>query len=194
MKGSLRMESINLVIIIKQIVKCLSANADWILPLSVTTIALIANMWAAKINDDMAKKNLEMSISAEKLQNNVLCYQLSEKRMQIYTSIKEVLADVLTNDQIPSQLLADFSVKTREVPFFFEEEISKECDEIRKLLLKGHRIKEQINYSMNHETDGSRHSQLCDEEYVLLDKIKEHANSLQPLFKKYIDFSHYYIQ
>nr|WP_315022159.1 hypothetical protein [uncultured Aminipila sp.] len=161
-------------------------NSSWLFPLLITIIFSGLNIVIAINNSKVSKSQL-------KLQNNVFCYQLLERRMQIYNEINEILLMVIRDGTVPSKLLTDFLIKTRDVQFLFGEDVKVKCDNIYRFLSKYHVIDAYVMNNIKSNKSSPNHPQLCDEECELLNKIPQLQRDLQETFKKYISFADYYL-
>ena len=75
--------------IFKEVITCLKGNSNWLIPLIITTVLAVCNL-------KIARANLKIAENQRQLQNSAFCYQLFEKRMEIYTEMNHVLANIIT--------------------------------------------------------------------------------------------------
>ena len=64
----------------------LKDNLNWIIPLFITTAFSIVTIVFSVLNYRIVKQQRE-------LQNDSFCFQLFDRRLNVYTSIKEIISD-----------------------------------------------------------------------------------------------------
>lgn len=162
-------------------------NIDWIAPLLVTILFSILNIIVAICNISITKKQ-------RKLQNDSFCFQLYEKRWEIYETIDKLLCSVIQSSTITNDELSQFDFAIHNVRFMFGEDIKEYCDETRKLLLEFRTISVKVQFNIEHQVNDPNHSKLCDEEAELLSLITDQQKKLSIIMEKYILFAGYKVK
>lgn len=159
----------------------LKDNLNWIIPLFITTVFSIVTIVFSVLNYRIVKQQRE-------LQNDSFCFQLFDLRLNVYTSIKEIISDVIMNDSVPSKELTVFLQKERDVEYLFGKDVSDCCLAIYNILVKLHGIETISNSPLK---KGQVDSKLADEELDLWNRLTEEDKRLHDLVVKYISFSDY---
>ena len=159
----------------------LKDNLNWIIPLFITTVFSIVTIVFSVLNYRIVKQQRE-------LQNDSFCFQLFDRRLNVYTSIKEIISDVIMNDSVPSKELTAFLQKERDVEYLFGKDVSDCCLAIYNILVKLHGI-ETISNSPSKK--GQVAADLADEETRLLEELSNKGQQLHDLVVNYISFSEY---
>lgn len=162
-------------------------NANWLVPLIITALFSILNII-------LVVMNLKMVKSQVKLQNDVFCYQLFERRMGVYTSIQKALVKVMQEAAVSVQLISEFSRSTRDASFLFGDDVSEKIDLIYKLIIELSTVSSKISYNIQMQNTASNHEKLCDRESELLKEISEIEQHLNETFEPYISFKDYRIK
>ena len=122
-----------------KIFEYLKENANWIFPLLITIIFSIINVIIAYFNYKNTKEQ-------QKLQNDSFCFQLYEKRLKVYESVKEVLANIISNGKVEKDDINSFLHSIREVNFLFGDDIKEICSTIYDIIVEINTInKSNIN-------------------------------------------------
>ena len=164
----------------------LKENVNWISPLLITIIFSIINTIIAFFNYKNAKEQ-------QKLQNNSFCFHLYDKRLKAYESIKEILADVISNGSVKTEDINNFLSKTKEVNFLFGDDIKETCSTIYELIINIHTNNKKIEYNMKHNIKDNTHNLLCNREIELFKSLTECSDALTEHINKYISFAKYTI-
>lgn len=163
-------------------------NLNWIVPMLITAAFSYLNLKGAHINQKMAETQV-------KLQNASFCYQLFDRRLQIYTNMKEVLSQVIADGRISNDLFSKYVAGTRETAMLFGPEVVQKVDEIRELLAKFHVVSTKVDYNIEHPTKvDPNHSALCDQDHELMMRITKENTDLMQVFESYISFKDYKIE
>ncbi len=165
----------------------LLSSLNWIAPLFVTVLFGVLNLCTAISNLKIAKQQT-------KLQNNSFCYQLFDRRMKIYTSIKEVLALVIQNAAVPVELLNRYLQESRETAMLFGPEVVQKVDDIYKVLVKYHTVSTMLSHNLKTQNCTPNHEELCNQDAALLQKIIDENTELIHTFEGYISFKDYRIE
>lgn len=160
------------------------------------------NVWIACLNYQCSKKQKE-------IQNDSFCYQLFDRRLNVYYSIQEILGKLISSPDNAELLWQPFSQKTRDVPFLFGKDIQDKRDEIYKDIVdldsNNQQFKstyeklESAKYSPPRFTPAEyekliiQRDRLVKEINILSKKIYDHDINLQKLFQPYISFAKYQI-
>ncbi len=161
----------------------LKTNLNWIIPLLITTIFSFINIILFRLNYKILKQQ-------QKLQNDAFCFQLFDRRLDIYSSIKEIISRVIANNSVSRIDIDDFLKKRRDVDFLFGKDVSDHCKSIYNTLTLLHRDETKMN---SPASNASNWSNLVDEETRLLEQLSDEGVQLSNLILKYISFSKYKI-
>lgn len=161
----------------------LKNNLDWLIPLTITTIFSIFTTVFSILNIRIVRQQ-------KKLQNDSFCFQLFERRLEVYTSLKTIISSILADGAVPRGAYADYLQKSREVDFLFGSETTSLCEDIRETIAKLHRVEALCN---SPSKKGQMDSDLVDEETKLLDELSNESKQLHDMVLNYISFSNYKI-
>lgn len=164
--------------------KYLKDNLEWIIPLIITTIIAVANIVIAISN----RKN---SQNLYKMQNDMFCFQLYNKRFATYESIKEVLSNIIANGDAQNGDITSFLSKTRELKILFGDDIVQICEAIHKTIVQLHVVNENIEHNSTMNITGDNHNKLCDKEAELLNNLTDLYLVFDEKIKVYISFDKY---
>lgn len=159
-------------------------NLYWIVPLIITTIIAIANIVIAIFNYRNSKNLNEM-------QNDMFCFQLYEKRLNAFESLKEVLSDILANGEAKNTDVTSFLSKTKELKFIFGNDVIQVCDAIHKTIVELHVTSEKIKHNSVMNIIDKNHLDLCDKEAELLKNLTTLSSELTDKVSGYISFDKY---
>ena len=162
-------------------------NANWLIPMVITVIFSCVNIGMAIINLNTVKDQ-------KRLQQNEFCYQLFEKRLEIYTDMNHVLADIITEGSGKKDYAVSFSRCTRDIPLLFGDEIVKLREEIYDLICQLHRYSILENAASEGRAVPKDHEKNCDKESELLKQISDIQVGLMEYFKPYICFGDFKIE
>lgn len=171
---------------LQELLNWITNNLDWIIPLFITVIFSVLNIRLASINQKQAENQL-------KLQKDSFCYQLYDRRMEIYTSIQKVIATIIQEGTASIELLQEYSKCTRDVSFLFGDDITDKVDQIYKAIAELHIVSTQVNHNIETQCASTNHSKLCEREYELLTLISDAGLQLKDDFYPYISFKNYRI-
>ncbi len=162
-------------------------NLNWILPLVISMAFSIVNIIMAVINLKTAQKQ-------EKLQNNSFCYQLFDRRMEIYTSVKTILTKVIQDASVTNQQIDGFSKSTRDVPLLFGDEVRELIDQLYTALSRLRTDSVKVEHASKEHTLPPNYSELCDCEDKSFDQFEELYKKLPEALAPYISFAQYRIE
>lgn len=165
----------------------LSDNLNWILPLLITVVFSIINIVMARKNSDMVKNQI-------KLQNDAFCYDLLEKRMEIYLSVKETLSKVSRDGNISFDDVAEFMKTHQKACFLFGDDIDKKLESIGLLLVELRELSRKIEREIQTQDESSEHNEICDKHGELIIELSNIFSNLKDDFKPYISFRNYRIE
>lgn len=158
-------------------------NASWVVPLSITFLFSVLNIYMAILNYKNAK-------ASKQLQQESMRCQLLDARLKIYNEIQKILLDFKTNGLLNEEhpkKLHDIMAKCLYVYGKDVFNIVLSLEAIYTLLIESHF--EMRNYEDNkiieeYENAKQRHQQYINDFY---DKMHE----FNILAEKYLDFSEY---
>lgn len=161
-------------------------NYTWLFPLFITIIFSLLNIIVAICN-------LKIVSQQSKMQNDMFCFQLFEKRHKNYEDLQKVLCAVISSGKVTIENINEFAVATKDIKFLFGKDMSKFCEDALNKLSRLRAIGRQIEYNIQHNNDNENHSNLCDEEGKLLLAVLELQNHISTIALEYISFSNYKI-
>lgn len=162
-------------------------NVSWVCPLIITLLFSVVNAIIAICNIHITKKQMKM-------QNDNFCFQLYEKRFDIYSIMNEVLLSVGSDGRITDINRAKFRDAANDAIFMFDKDVIEFCDETKKLLSELRTVGNKVKYNNENNISDERHFELCDREDELITKISEKRKLLSKIMKKYISFAKYKIK
>lgn len=165
----------------------LSDNLNWILPLLITVVFSIINIVMARKNSDMVKNQI-------KLQNDAFCYDLLEKRMEIYLSVKETLSKVSRDGDISFDDVAEFMKTHQKACFLFGYDIDKKLESIGLLLIELRELSRKIGREIQTQDESSEYNEICDRHGELIIELSNTFSNLKDDFEPYISFKNYKIE
>lgn len=149
--------------------------------------------------------NYQCTKKQKEIQNDSFCYQLFDKRLNVYYSIQEILGKLISSPDNAELLWQPFLQKTRDVPFLFGKDIQDKCNEIYNDIVdlqanndESKPISIQLKCaekpnSVEYEKLKTQHTRLVEEKRILLKRIINYNASLQKIFQPYISFAKYQI-
>ena len=161
-------------------------NLDWIIPIFITVLFSILNVRLASINQKLVENQL-------KLQNDSFCYQLYDRRMEIYTSIQKIIGAIIQEGTASIELLQEYSKCTRDVPFLFGDDITDKVDQLYTAISELRTVSTKVNHNIETQCTSTNHSELCEREYELQMLISNIRLHLKDDFYPYISFRNYRI-
>lgn len=165
----------------------LADNLYWIVPLIITVVFSIINIIMAKKNSDMVKNQI-------KLQNNAFCYELYEKRMAVYMSLKKLLREPLKETTISDSDIENIFEALEQSRFLFGGDIKKKINNIGELLSELQVVMKKIDHGIQIRDKSTEHIELCNRQDELLKKISKIYEHLAEDFEPYISFENYRIE
>ncbi|HIS49994.1 MAG TPA: hypothetical protein IAA80_05770 [Candidatus Gallacutalibacter pullistercoris] len=164
----------------------LAKNLNWVVPMVITAIFSALNIRLAVINRKVAENQAQ-------LQNDSFCYQLFERRMAIYTSIKETISTVMTDSTASIPLINKYLQNTRDALFLFGDEIAGKIDQLYKMMVELRTVSVKLEHDAKIQNTSSAHDKLCERECELLKQISNFGSHLREDFSLYISFGDYRI-
>lgn len=158
-------------------------NLNWIIPLSITTVFSVLTIV-------LTIQNIKIMKQQEKLQNDAFCFQLFERRLNVYTDIKIIIANIIADYDVPQKVIPEFLQKTRDVEFLFGKDVQCLCNKLYKTICELHAKQAVLNCERN---KGKVDTDLSNSELELMDQISDSSKMLSILVKKYISFENYKI-
>ena len=162
-------------------------NLNWICPLIITILFSVLNVIVAISNLKIAKQQ-------NKMQNDGFCFQLYERRWEVYESIDKILCRVGSEAKVRDEDISKFNYAIHNARFLFGQDMADFCEETRKELLQLRTIGKKVEWNIDHQSDDPNHAELCDKEYVLISNISNRQQQLKNIVASYISFSEYKIQ
>ena len=163
------------------------ANLNWICPLIITILFSVLNVIVAISNLKIAKQQ-------NKMQNDGFCFQLYERRWEVYESIDKILCRVGREAKVCDEDISKFHYAIHNARFLFGQDMADFCEKIKDLLIELRTVGKKVEWNIDHQSDDPNHAELCDKEYELLSNISNRQQQLQNIVASYISFSEYKIQ
>ena len=177
-------------------------NLNLSAPVTITVIFACLNIWIAWLNYQCSEKQKE-------IQNDSFCYQLFDKRLNVYYSIQEILGKLISSPDNAAILWEPFLQKTRDVPFLFGKDIQDKCNEIYNDIVDLDSNNQQFK-SIYEKLESAKYSppRFTPTEYekltvqrdciskkinILLKKLNYYDTNLTNFFQPYICFANYQI-
>ena len=164
----------------------LAKNLNWVVPMIITAIFSALNIRLAVINRKVAENQA-------KLQNDSFCYQLFERRMAIYTSVKETISTIMTDGTATISLINKYLQATRDALFLFGDEIAEKIDQLYKMMVELHTVSVKLEHDAKTQNASPAHNKLCERESELQKQISNFGSRLREDFSPYISFGDYRI-
>ena len=159
----------------------LTKNLYWIIPLIITTVFSILTVI-------LTVQNIKIMKHQEKLQNDAFCFQLFDRRLNVYIDIKKIIANIIADYDVSQKVIPEFLQKTRDVEFLFGKDVQCVCNKLYKTICELHTKQVVLNSERN---KGKVDTDLSNSELELMDKISESSKELSILVKNYISFENY---
>ena len=166
------------------ILSWLAKNLNWVVPMVITAIFSALNIRLAVINRNVAENQV-------KLQNDSFCYQLFERRMAIYTSIKENISTIMTDGTASIPFMNKYLQDTRDALFLFGDEIAGKIDQLYKMIVELRTVSVKLEHDAKTGNTSPAHDKLCERECELLNQISNFGSHLREDFSPYISFGDY---
>ncbi len=164
--------------------KWILENLNWLIPVIITAFFSLLNILIAAFNYKCSKKQRE-------IQNDSFCYQLFDKRLNVYYSIQKTLAELTSSPNDADKLCQPFLRQISEVPFLFGKDIQDKCDDIYKIILRLSFISGK--WKSMHSIPDDEYQRLSKEETELMKRVMDYLGNLPEIFQPYIGFSKYQI-
>lgn len=131
---------------------------------------------------------LALYIGYQQYQTNKhkLRLELYEKRFMVYQSVMELLVSILKSDNVGSDELSQFYIKTNESEFLFNHEISNYIMDMKKKALRLQHLEKKFKQGITLDSD--ERGKLADEESELLEWFTDQFDETGELFMKYLSF------
>lgn len=170
----------------EEILLWLAKNLNWVVPMIITAIFSALNIRLAVINRRVAENQA-------KLQNDSFCYQLFERRMAIYISIKETISTIMTDGTAAIPLINKYLQDTRDTPLLFGDEIAGKLDQLHKMMVELRTVSVKLEHDAKTQNTSPAHDKLCERECELQEQISNFGSHLREDFSPYISFGDYRI-
>lgn len=166
------------------IAQWMTDNLNWFIPMIITAIFSALNIRMASINLKTSKNQL-------KLQNDAFCYQLYDRRMEIYTSIQKVIAAILRDGTVSVELLQEYARCTRDVVFLFGNDMEDKVMQLYRMMAELRKVSAKVKHHIQTQQTSPDYSELCEREDTLLKQIQDKGEALKIDFAPYISFHEY---
>lgn len=161
-------------------------NLNWIVPVLITAIFSVLNIRLAAVNQKLSENQLQ-------LQNDSFCYQLYDRRMEVYTSIQNVIATIVQEGTVSIELLQEYLKCTRDVSFLFGDDITDKVERLYRVITELRTVSTKVNHNIEMQHTATNHNELCERECELLTQISDAGLHLKDDFYPYISFKNYHI-
>ena len=159
-------------------------NLNWICPLLITIVFSIPNII-------VANKNLKFAKQQTKMQNDGFCFQLLDRRLEVYKQIDVILCSVMQSGSVKKDDVMAMNAAKQNVKFLFGKDMLDACTEARDLLSKLEVVGKKVEFSINHPSSPDKHSELCDMESELIGKVANQMQVLSNIAANYSSFAEY---
>ena len=151
-----------------------------IIPILISIFALIVSIQTTR------KQN--------KLQNDVFCFELFERRLHTYDALKRIICRAIEHGEVTRIDLNEFLIEKKDVPFLFGDDICEIYNSIYTTMVKLRTLEAKIEHNITHESQIGNHSDLCEDEEKKWWLLTDQTNELAEKIKKYISFAEYKIE
>ena len=159
-------------------------NVNWLCPLFITIFFSILNVIVAICNLAVMRRQNEM-------QNDGFCFQLFERRHEIYEDIQKVLSAVIIEGKVTMKDFRNFGLAIKDVKFLFGEDLFNVCDETQTTLNKLQVVGFKIQSNIESRKSDPNHEALCTQENELFSILLEQKNRISEISVCYISFANY---
>ena len=126
-----------------------------------------------------------ISMASIRNQNKI---SLLDKRLDIYTNLQVCISNVIVEGKVTTQNANMFIIKARDVKFLFGSDVESLCKEIYESMMQLHCVGVKVEAGINGSTNVGNHTENCDNEAMLLDKMFEYNKLLEKIVSPYISF------
>lgn len=163
---------------------CVVENLDWIVPLFITTLF-------SGLNIVVAMCNLKIANHQKKMQNDTFCFQLFEKRWEVYTALNKVFEEIGSTGEATQDNIIQFKTQLQPARFLFGADMIGACEVALQQIIELATVGKQVQHNIDHGKNYSNHDSLCDREYELLIQMSQHQKLLADIALRYISFADY---
>ena len=162
------------------------AEKTWV-DYALIVVPILISLFALGVTINTAKKQ-------SKAQNNSFCLELYENRWEVYESIDKVLCSIMCEGKVSNEDIFKFNHASHNARFLFGKDMIDFCEETKELLIKLRTVGKKVEWNINHQSNDSNHSDLCDQESELIASISNQQQKLKDIVANYISFSKYKMQ
>ena len=157
-------------------------NLEWICPLIITILFSLLNIIVAIGNLKIVKHQKQM-------QNDEFCFQLFEKRWEVYTALNEVFEKIGSTGKATQDNIIQFKAQLQPARFLFGADMIGACEAALQLIIELATVGKQVQYNIDHGKNNPNHDALCDRECELLIQMSKHQERLADIASRYISFA-----
>ena len=162
-------------------------NIEWIAALLITVLF-------SALNIVVAVCTLRVTKQQTKMQNDNFCYQLFEKRMNIYESIDRIICRVGQSGKVNNQDIQDYIVAGKDVEFMFGSDVIQISNAIYETLCELCCVSTLIRDHMEGNNTISNHEENCNRWACLMENLSAQKKELKNCIMNYISFEAYRIE
>ena len=125
------------------------------------------------------------------MQNDEFCFQLFEKRWEVYTALNEVFEKIGSTGKATQDNIIQFKTQLQPARFLFGADMIEACEAALQQIIELATVGKQVQYNIDHGKNNPNHDALCDRECELLIQMSKHQELLADIASRYISFADY---
>ena len=155
-------------------------NLYWICPLGITVVFSVINIITTLTNLKILGKQYKM-------QNDSFCFQLFEKRYNVYIKLEQILCSAQAKGKVTNEMYSLFCCCMDEVKLLFGKELFEVYNEACRILNECSATSKIVE----HDKNNPEYEKMCDREYALLVELREKQKLIKQIAERYISFAEY---